>query len=158
MVSEATRRLTEGYFEFRALGSVPMKGVSDSVGLYEATGIGRLRTPLEVSASHGLARFVGRRGELERMQRILQLAKAGRFLMQDEDQKAGALPGRGQWIATSSASSRWPGSPTRSISLTAGATTSSRAYRPAANGGRASGSGRAGSDGVETTEFSETTD
>ncbi len=77
LVSESTHRLTEGYFEFRALGSVPMKGVSASVNLYEVTGIGPLRTRLEVSASHGLARFVGRRQELERMLAMLQLAKAG---------------------------------------------------------------------------------
>ena len=77
LVSESTHRLTEGYFEFRALGSVPMKGVSANVSLYEVTGVGPLRTRLEVSASHGLSRFVGRRNELERMQAMFQLAKSG---------------------------------------------------------------------------------
>ena len=77
LVSESTHRLTEGYFAFRSLGSVPMKGVSASINLYEVTGIGPLRTRLEVSASHGLARFVGRRNELERMQAMSQLAKTG---------------------------------------------------------------------------------
>ena len=77
VVSEATHRLTEGYFEFRSLGSVPLKGVSANVNLFEVTGVGHLRTRLEVSASHGLARFVGREHELERMQAMLELAKAG---------------------------------------------------------------------------------
>ncbi len=77
VVSESTHRLTEGFFEFRDLGIVPMKGVSASINLYEVTGIGPLRTRLEVSASHGLARFVGRQHELERMQAMLQLAKSG---------------------------------------------------------------------------------
>lgn len=77
VVSDSTHRLTQGFFEFRALGSVPMKGVSANVALFEVTGIGALRTRLEVSAMHGLARFVGRRSELERMQAMLELAKAG---------------------------------------------------------------------------------
>jgi predicted ATPase len=77
VVSETTHRLTEGYFEFRNLGSVPMKGVSERVNLFEVVGTGSLRTRLEVSASHGLARFVGRRHELERLRAMLQQAKAG---------------------------------------------------------------------------------
>ena len=77
VVSESTYRLTEGYFEFRAMGSVPLKGVVANVKLYEVTGIGLLRTRLEVSASHGLSRFVGRRNELERMQAMLRLTHDG---------------------------------------------------------------------------------
>ena len=78
VVSEATHRLTEGYFEFRNLGPVPLKGVNSNVNLFEVTGIGPLRTRLEVAASHGLARFVGRQSELERMRSMLDLAKSGR--------------------------------------------------------------------------------
>lgn len=78
LVSESTHRLTEGYFEFRPLGAVPMKGVAAAVEVYEATGVGPLRTRLEVSASHGLSRFVGRQEELERMQAMLRLAREGR--------------------------------------------------------------------------------
>ena len=77
VVSEATHRLTEGYFEFRSLGSIPLKGVTNNVKLFEVTGIGPLRTRLEVSASHGLARFVGRQHELEQMQAMLKLAQGG---------------------------------------------------------------------------------
>ncbi|MEP7057804.1 MAG: adenylate/guanylate cyclase domain-containing protein [Caldimonas sp.] len=77
VVSESTHQLTEGYFEFRAMASVPMKGVVANVKLYEVTGVGLLHTRLEVSASHGLSRFVGRRSELERMQAMLALADAG---------------------------------------------------------------------------------
>ena len=78
LVSESTHRLTEGYFEFRPLGAVPMKGVAAAIEVYEATGIGPLRTRLEVSASHGLSRFVGRQQELERMQAMLRLVREGR--------------------------------------------------------------------------------
>lgn len=76
-VSEATHQLTEGFFQFRDVGSVPLKGVSASVVLYEVTGIGPLRTRLEVSASRGLARFVGRQDELETIQAMWDLVIAG---------------------------------------------------------------------------------
>lgn len=78
LVSGSTHRLTEGFFEFRPLGAVPMKGVSKAIELYEVTGIGPMRTRLEVSASHGLSRFVGRDQELERMQLMLDQSRAGR--------------------------------------------------------------------------------
>lgn len=77
VVSESTHRLTEGYFEFHNLGTIPLKGVSQQVPLYEVTGIGPLRTRLEVSASHGLARFVGRQQELEQMHALLEQAQGG---------------------------------------------------------------------------------
>ncbi|MBI3800336.1 MAG: AAA family ATPase [Deltaproteobacteria bacterium] len=77
VVSEPTYRLTEGYFEYRALGAAQIKGVSEPVPLYEVLGVGPLRTRLQVAASKGLARFVGRRSELEQLQRAWEHAKAG---------------------------------------------------------------------------------
>ena len=43
-VSEDTRRLVEGYFELRALGPMPVRGISEPVNIYEVTGLGPLRT------------------------------------------------------------------------------------------------------------------
>jgi class 3 adenylate cyclase len=76
-VSEHTFKLTEGYFEFNALGAAQVKGVSEPVHVYEVLGVGPLRTRLQVAARRGLARFVGRQRELEQMRRALDLAKAG---------------------------------------------------------------------------------
>jgi len=76
-LSEHTQKLTEGFFEFRSIGAVPMKGVSENVRLFELLGIGPLRTRLEVSARHGLSRFVGRKHELESMQLIWQSVCSG---------------------------------------------------------------------------------
>jgi predicted ATPase len=39
--------------------------------------VGPLRTRLEVAASRGLVRFVGRRGELEQLRRAWEAARAG---------------------------------------------------------------------------------
>jgi class 3 adenylate cyclase/predicted ATPase len=77
LVTEQTQRLAEGYFEFKSLGAAQVKGVSEPVYIYEVLGVGPLRTRLQVSASRGLVRFVGRQSELEQMSRALEQAKAG---------------------------------------------------------------------------------
>jgi class 3 adenylate cyclase/tetratricopeptide (TPR) repeat protein len=76
-ISEATRKLVEGYFLLKALGPTPVKGLAEPVNVYEVTGLGPLRTRLQRAAGRGLTRFVGREAELEQMRRALELARAG---------------------------------------------------------------------------------
>ncbi len=76
-VTEATRKLCEGYFLLMPLGATKVKGVSEAVDLYQVTGMGPLRTRLQVAAQRGLTKFVGRQAELEQMKRALELAKTG---------------------------------------------------------------------------------
>ncbi|CAG9170240.1 hypothetical protein LMG23992_01520 [Cupriavidus laharis] len=78
LISESTHKLTEGYFEFKALGTTHVKGVRDPLAVYEVLGLGALRTRLQVAAHRGLARFVGRHTELERLHAALELARAGK--------------------------------------------------------------------------------
>ncbi|QQX85967.1 AAA family ATPase [Cupriavidus necator] len=77
LVSESTHKLTEGYFEFKGLGTTHVKGIREPLAVYEVIGLGALRTRLQVAAHRGLARFVGRQAELERLQVALESAKAG---------------------------------------------------------------------------------
>jgi class 3 adenylate cyclase len=77
VVSEATHRLVQGYFEFSALGETAVKGLSLPVNAYEVLGNGPLRTRLQVSARRGLAHFVGRQPELEQLDLALLQAEAG---------------------------------------------------------------------------------
>jgi class 3 adenylate cyclase/tetratricopeptide (TPR) repeat protein len=77
-VTEATQKLTAGYFEFKPLGPTRVKGVSDPVNVYEVVGLGGLRTRLQISAQRGLSRFVGRQHELEQLRRALVLAQGRR--------------------------------------------------------------------------------
>src|SRR6202045_1342056 len=77
-VSEYTQKLVEGYFAFKALGPTRVKGVSEPVNVYELTGLGPLRTRLQMSARRGLSRFVGRDREIEEMKRALERARGGR--------------------------------------------------------------------------------
>jgi hypothetical protein len=77
VVSEHTYKLTEGYFAFKPLGAVRVKGVSEPVNIYEVVGVGPLRTRLQVAARRGFTRFVGRQSELEQLRRTLAQATAG---------------------------------------------------------------------------------
>ncbi len=77
VVNESTYKLTEGYFAFKPLGAVRVKGVSEPINVYEALGVGPLRTRLQLSARRGLMRFVGRQSELEQMQHALNQTVQG---------------------------------------------------------------------------------
>ena len=77
VVSENTRKLTEGYFQLRALGATRIKGVAEPVNVYEVTGLGTLRTRLQRAVGRGLTRFVGRLRELDALKAALELAQAG---------------------------------------------------------------------------------
>jgi len=76
-VTEATRKLCEGYFILKSLGATKVKGVSEPVNVYEVTGLGPLRTRLQRSAGRGYTKFVGRNREMEAMKAAAEQAKAG---------------------------------------------------------------------------------
>ena len=76
--TDATRKLCEGYFNFRALGPTRVRGVSEPLDVFEVTGLGPLRTHFQVSARRGLTRFVGRQRELQALEHAYELAKGGR--------------------------------------------------------------------------------
>jgi class 3 adenylate cyclase len=59
VIGESVRRLVEGYFQLKALGPARIKGVNEPVELFEVTGLGPLRTRLQVAARRGLTKFVG---------------------------------------------------------------------------------------------------
>ena len=73
-----TLRLAEGYVRVTSLGPVNIKGLADSVEIFELTGAGQARTRLQAAALRGLTRFVGRDAEVEHLRRVLGQADAGR--------------------------------------------------------------------------------
>src|SRR6202040_3227985 len=75
--SEATQRLCEGYFEFRALGATAVKGLDQPIDVYEVVRVGPLRTHFQLAARRGLTKFVGREDDLQQMKRALELARSG---------------------------------------------------------------------------------
>ena len=76
-VTDQTKKLCDGYFNFKPLGAARISGVSEPVEVYELTGLGSLRTHFQLSAERGLSKFVGRQSEIEQLRRALELAKAG---------------------------------------------------------------------------------
>ena len=77
VVTDYTYKLTEGFFEFKALGAATIKGVEEPLTVYEVIGAGPLRTRFQVTTRRGLSRFVGRHSEMDQMQRALEQAKSG---------------------------------------------------------------------------------
>ena len=76
-VAESTYRLAEGYFEFRPLGEIEVKGRKQPVKAYELLGPGRARTRMGVSVARGLTPFVGRQKELRHLLDCYERAKKG---------------------------------------------------------------------------------
>jgi class 3 adenylate cyclase/tetratricopeptide (TPR) repeat protein len=77
VVSEATRRLVEGYFELRGLGPTEVRGVGEDIEVYEVVGVGALHGHFDLAARRGLTLFVGREAELTQMRQALELAIGG---------------------------------------------------------------------------------
>jgi class 3 adenylate cyclase/tetratricopeptide (TPR) repeat protein len=73
----ATLRLVEGLVQTTALGTVPVKGLSDPVEVFELTGASPLRRRLQAAAARGLTRFVGRQPELEAVRQARERAAGG---------------------------------------------------------------------------------
>jgi tetratricopeptide (TPR) repeat protein/energy-coupling factor transporter ATP-binding protein EcfA2 len=76
-VSDNTYRLTEGYFDFKPLGEIEVKGKKEPVKAYQLLGAGQARTRLGVAEMRGLTRFVGRRKELDQLMDCYGRAKVG---------------------------------------------------------------------------------
>jgi class 3 adenylate cyclase/tetratricopeptide (TPR) repeat protein len=76
-VSENTYRLTEGYFEFKPLGEIELKGKKEPVKAYQLLGVGQAKTRLGVSVARGLTPFVGRQKEIEHLKDCYARVKEG---------------------------------------------------------------------------------
>ena len=77
LMTKDTLRLAEGYIEVRPLGPVPVRGLAESVEIFEIVRAGAVRSRLQAAAARGLTPFVGRDGELGRLRETLEKARAG---------------------------------------------------------------------------------
>src|SRR3989475_586261 len=78
LITAATLQLAEGYVQAMSLGPVNVKGLGKPVEVYELTGAGTGRSRFQVLAGRGLTTFVGRAGEIERLDAALAQSRAGR--------------------------------------------------------------------------------
>src|SRR5262249_2844067 len=76
-ITEHTAKLVSGFFQLRGLGSFEIKGMRDPVRVHELTGVGRVRTRLDVSRARGFSKFVGRQSEMAALEAALEQANVG---------------------------------------------------------------------------------
>jgi class 3 adenylate cyclase len=76
-LTAATFRLAEGLVQVKALGPVPVRGLTEPVEVCELVGASTLRRRLQVAAARGLTRFVGRQPELAALQQALERTGTG---------------------------------------------------------------------------------
>src|SRR5262245_44277213 len=77
-VTEHTARLVAGYFALLDRGEHSLKGASIPIRVFDLRGQGPIRSRLERARAQGFSRFVGREGELARLERALGEARSGR--------------------------------------------------------------------------------
>jgi predicted ATPase len=77
MMSADSLRLAEGYVQVKPIGPVNVKGMAEPIEVYELAGAAAARTRLQVAATRGLTRFVGRDAEVETLRQTLEHARAG---------------------------------------------------------------------------------
>jgi class 3 adenylate cyclase/tetratricopeptide (TPR) repeat protein len=77
LVTEAFARLTEGYLRFKPLGLLPVKGLPDSVEVFELIGADSAWTRLQAALARGLTPFVGRHAEVQAFHVALERAGSG---------------------------------------------------------------------------------
>ena len=77
LMGPQTFHLTQGYLETRALGPMPVKGLTAPVETYELLGVIALRSRLQVAAARGLTRFVERRDEISHLRQARDRVRAG---------------------------------------------------------------------------------
>ncbi len=77
VVSEATRRLVEGYFDLRALEPTPVKGKGRAIQAHEVLGQRTASGRIDVLTESGLTPFVGRDAEIDALFAAFESARAG---------------------------------------------------------------------------------
>src|SRR5262245_4386039 len=77
VISDATLRLVQGYFECQALGAQTLRGVAEPVHVYRVLQESGARGRLDVAMTRGLTPLVGRESEVTLLQERWQQAKAG---------------------------------------------------------------------------------
>jgi class 3 adenylate cyclase len=77
VVSADSQRLVEGYFRWRDLGTIALKGIAEPVHVYRALEESNIRTPFELALKKGLRRLVGREYELAVLRGLYRRACEG---------------------------------------------------------------------------------
>lgn len=78
VISQATHRLVQGYFDFKYQGEHSLKGISRPVEIYQVISESSARTRLDVAAITGFTPLVGRSQEWQSLISLWEQAKEGK--------------------------------------------------------------------------------
>src|SRR5438034_8154679 len=74
VISDATSRLVQGYFQYQDLGAQPLRGVTESMRVYRVLRESGATSRLDIAQPRGLTPLVGRESEvallLERWEQV----------------------------------------------------------------------------------------
>src|SRR5262249_40192170 len=76
-ISDATYRLIQGYFAFHDLGAQVLRGVTESMRIYQVLSESGATSRLDVAATRGLTPLVGRESEVTLLLERWEQAKSG---------------------------------------------------------------------------------
>src|SRR5262249_41453111 len=76
-ISDATYRLIQGYFECQDLGAQVLRGVTESMRIYQVLGASGATSRLDIAQPRGLTPLVGRESEVTLLLERWEQAKAG---------------------------------------------------------------------------------
>ena len=77
VISDATSRLVQGYFECQDLGAQTLRGVAEPLHVYRVLQESGARGRLDVAVTRGLTPLVGRESEVTLLRERWEQAKAG---------------------------------------------------------------------------------
>jgi predicted ATPase len=77
LVSENTHKISRGFFEFKSIGEVSIKGKEDALEAYELMKASDVETRIEAATAKGLTRFLGRKGEIDVLRNVFEKAESG---------------------------------------------------------------------------------
>lgn len=75
VISAATYRLVEGLFEYKSLGTQPLKGISTPIDVYQVLGASGVHSRFEVAIAKGLTPLIGREHEVDILHERWEQAK-----------------------------------------------------------------------------------
>jgi len=97
LVTAETAALVSGFVVLEPLGPMRIKGLEESIEVFEIVRAGQARSRLQVAAARGLTPFVGRSAEIEHLAAALERARAGRGRMVGMVGEAGVGKSRLLW-------------------------------------------------------------
>jgi class 3 adenylate cyclase/tetratricopeptide (TPR) repeat protein len=78
LLTPHTLSLAEGFVEVKSLGPTAVKGLAETVEVYELLRVNAARSRLQAMAARGLTAFVGRSAEMSQLNDALELARGGK--------------------------------------------------------------------------------